>query len=63
MPKISFWEISKSQLVAVCVCGGAVTSVHVDFRTSGWPPCLKGKIWTADALSALTTVCANTTRC
>ena len=63
MPRISFWETGKSQPVEVCVCGGIVTSVHVDVRTSGWPLCLKGKIWTADALSALTTVCANTTHC
>ena len=63
MPKISSWETGKSQPVAVCVCGGVVTIVRVDFRTNGWPPWLTGRIWTADALSALTTVCVNTTRC
>ena len=63
MPEMSSWETGGSQLAAVCVYGGAVTSVRVGFRTNGWPPSVTGRVWTANALSALTTVYVNTTHC
>ncbi len=63
MPKISSWEAGRSQPAAVCVCGGLVTSVRVGLHTNGWPLSATDRILTLNALSALTTVCADTTRC
>ena len=50
MPTTNTWATYRFHVAVVCVCGGHVTSVPVDCRTSGWLKSTAGKAWIISVL-------------